>query len=45
MVLSAFCAFSGYDYTFSCNKKNKVRPLKQLEKDDIAQQVFSKLSE
>ena len=45
MVLSAFCAFSGYDFTFSCNEKSKVRPLKQLEKDDIAQQVFSKLNE
>ena len=39
----AFHAFSGCDYTTSFNRKGKIRPMKLLEKNEIVQQVFSKL--
>ena len=44
-ALPAFYAFSGSDYTVSFNRKGKIRPLKLLEKDKNAQQVFSKFND
>ena len=45
MILSVFHAFSGCYYIASFKRRGKIRPLKLLDKDEIVQQVFSKLNE
>ena len=45
MALPAFHVFSGCDNNSSFNWKDKVRPLKLLEKYESTQREFSKLNE